>query len=455
MRFRLFRVLFLLVAVGAAAAQRLPAQPVTPACSVTAEALRPIVLRDGSFGMIFPVEMLAHGDSLLILGLGVTVDSAGKPIVLAGDDSSLVGFMLTDRRRVATAIPAPPGMPKARYFRTRATANGWESVFFIADRDTVPGLRLLDTGTFWYARLRGSRWSGLEKIGHVDSAIVARPASSDLISRADTLQFAVGAGSPMAPASTGRVLVFRRARPGKWIVDTFTVRGPSLSVTTPAHNATMPHVRFFPVAGLWTDSAFFPGSLLAMDSTNPTGWRVVRRGILQSMNNPAELIVNGMMHTTWWEDNDQGARASVWYQPLDPSRENDPADKQLVVAGMTHFTFLAVPEDGVLRPVWAYQPASRVDSAEVAVVANGAPVVIGRVAFPFGFMTNGVTSGDRSFILATTPRPIPGEGPPASRTLEVRVNCRGVPGTSKGGTHEAPVEAPRTGRRPAARRLRG
>jgi len=424
-------------------------------CSLTTDSLRPIVLRDGSFGMIFPVEMLANGDSVLILGLGVTVDSGGKAIVLAGDDSSLVGFLLTDRRRIATAIPAPHGMPKARYFRTRATASGWESVFFVADRDTVPGLRLLDTGTFWYARLQSNKWTGLERIGHVDSAIVARPASSDLITRGGTLQFAVGAGSPMAPASTGRVLVFRRARPGKWLVDTLPVRGPSLSVGTPRQNAALPDARFFPVAGLWTDSAFFPGSLLSVDSTNPGGWRVVRRGILQSMNNPVELVVNGTMHTTWWEDNDNGARASVWYQALDPSRENDPSGKRLVVAGMTNFTFLAVPEDGGARLVWAYQPASRVDSAEVAVVANGAPVGIGRVAFPFGFMTNGVTSGDRSFILATMPRPIPGEGPPASRTLEVRVDCRGAPGTSKGGTHEAPVEAAHTGRRTGVRRLRG
>jgi hypothetical protein len=52
-------------------------------------------------------------------------------------------------------------------------------------------------------------------------------------------------------------------------------------------------------------------------------------------------------------------------------------------------------------------------------------VAVGQVAFPFGFMTNGVTSGDRSFILATTPRPTPGAEPSASRTLEVRVNCTG------------------------------
>jgi hypothetical protein len=51
------------------------------------------------------------------------------------------------------------------------------------------------------------------------------------------------------------------------------------------------------------------------------------------------------------------------------------------------------------------------------------------VAFPFGFMTNGATSKDRSFVLATTPRPVPDGEPSASRTLEVRVNCRGAPGT--------------------------
>jgi len=438
-----------------ASASLLLAQGPGSKCTLSTDELRPIVLRDGSYGMVFPVEMTSSGDSLLILGLAVTADAAGKPIALAGDDSSLVGFLLTDRRRVATAIPAPHDMSTARYFRTRATAGGWETVYFVPDRDTIPGLRYVDEGTLWYARLKGRRWVDLERIGHVDSAIVVRPGSTGLISRAGPMQFAVGRGSLTAPASTGSVMVFRREHPGKWRVDTLPVKGPPLYVSAPADNAPLSDPTVLPVAGIWEGNDWFPGSLLLPDASTPNRWRVLRRGTVQSMNNPMEIVVNGTLHTSWWEEAQDGRRASVWYQALDPSRENDPSGKRLVVAGMTNFTFLAVPEDGGARLVWAYQPASRVDSAEVAVVANGAPVGIGRVAFPFGFMTNGVTSGDRSFILATMPRPIPGEGPPASRTLEVRVDCRGAPGTSKGGTHEAPVEAAHTGRRTGVRRLRG
>jgi hypothetical protein len=372
--------------------------------------------------MVFPVEMTANGDSLLILGLGVTVDSAGTAIALAGDDSALVGFLLTERRRVATSIPAPHNMTTARYFRTRATARGWETVFFVPDRDTIPGLRYIDEGTLWYARLQGRRWTDLEKIGHVDSAIVVRPGSKGLISRTGAIRFAVGRGSLTATASTGSVMVFRRERPGKWRVDTIPVKGPPLYVSAPAQNAPLPSATVLPVAGIWEGNDWFPGSLLSPDSSGPTRWRVLRRGTIQSMNNPVALALGGTLHTSWWEEAQNGMRASVWYQALDPSRENDPAGRHLVVEGMNNFTFLAVPEDGGARAVWTYQLASRVDSAEVAVVANGEPVVVGRMAFPFGFMTSGVTSGDRSFILATMPRPIPGEGPPASRTHDVRLD---------------------------------
>lgn len=455
MRLWLLRMICLLFVCGPAMVLQLHAQQGKPKCSLATDELRRIVLRDGSFGMIFPVEMLARGNEVLILGLGVTVDSAGKPITLVGDDSSLVGFLLTDRRRVATAIPAPHNMPTARYFRTRATAGGWESVFFVADRDTFPGARFLDAGTFWYARLRGRRWSNLERIGHVDSAVVARPGSSDLISRDGMLQFAVARGNPMATASTGSVMMFRRVRSGHWLVDTLPVRGPALSVSTAAPNASPSVAHFYPVVGVWGDDGWFPGSLLSVSTASPKSLSFIRRGILQSMNNPVELVVSDTMHTSWWEEAQNGAPPSIWYQALDPSRENDPAGRHLVVAGMTRFSFLAVPEDGRVRPVWAYQLPGMVDSAEVAVVANGEPVAVGRVAFPFGFMTNGVTSGDRSFILATMPRPISGEGPPASRTLEVRVDCRGVPRTSTGGTHETPVDDARPRRSAGGGRLHG
>jgi len=396
--------------------------------------------------MVFPVEMVANGDSLLILGLAATVDSAGKTISLTGDDSSLVGFVLTDERRVATSIPAPHAFPSARYFRTRATPHGWESVFFVPDRDTIVGARFLDSGTLWYARLTGRRWSGLERVAHVENAIVARPASSDLISRNGELYFAVGYGDPVQLKSVGGLMMFHRLRANRWTVDTIPVEGPSLTLTTPADDAlqgdftSAREAAFFPVAGIWEGADFFPGSLLSVNATRPANWRIVRRGTLESMNDPVELVVGDTMYTTWWEEGRDGQRASAWYQALDPTRENDPSKRQLLVEGVARFKFLGVPEDGRIRPVWVYQAPSSVDSAEVAVVANGEPVAIGRIAFPYAFLTNGVASGDRSLILATMPRLIPGEGPPVSRTLGVRVDCRGATGTSTGGTHEADLD---------------
>ena len=452
MRVPLNGILVLLTCLTSAAMSA-QAQPPAPRCSLTTDELRPIVLRNGSLGMIFPVEMLANGDSVLILGLGATVDSAGKPIPLVGDDSSIVGFLLTSNRRVATSIPAPHDMPTARYFRTRATTRGWESVFFVPDRDTVVGARFLDSGTLWYARLTGRRWSDLERIAHVENSVVVRPASSDLIARNGVLYFAVGYGDPGLMKTAGGLMIYRRSRANRWTVDTIPMQGPALSFTTPAENASLKETYFFPVTGIWEGADFFPGSMLAVNAAQPNRWSIVRRAALESMNDPVEVVSGDTMYTTWWEEGRGGMRASSWYQALDPRRENDASNRRLLVEGITRFKFLGMPEDGRIRPVWVYQAPSSSDSAEIAVVANGEPVAIGRIAFPYAFLTNGVASGDRSLILATMPRLTPGEGPPVSRTLEVRVDCRGAIDTSTGGTHEARVDGAGVRRSAGNRRL--
>jgi hypothetical protein len=391
--------------------------------------------------VVFPLEMISNGDSLLVLGVTYAIDSAGRMLQRAGDDSVLVGFLLTRQRRVATPIPAPHDMPRARYFRTRVTSTGWESVFFVPDGNAPVGSPYVDSGTLWYGRLVGRRWTDLERIAHVDSAVVVRPVSSDLSSHGGVLRFAIGVGDPMQPTSTGGIAIFRRLGPREWTADTIPVRGPSLSVTTPVANDSTATPVFFAVAGIWEGADFFPGSMLAVDAAHPSRWRVVRRVQLQSMNEPTEVVVGNSVHATWWEEGRDGHQASSWYQAIDPTKENDPSRSRLLVEGVIRVLFLGVPEDGRVRPVWVYQSPSSVDSAEVAVVANGEPVAIGRIAFPYAFQTNGVTSGDRSFILATMPRLIPGEGPLPSRTLGVRVDCSGASGTSKGGRHEAHVES--------------
>jgi hypothetical protein len=178
------------------------------------------------------------------------------------------------------------------------------------------------------------------------------------------------------------------------------------------------------VVGLITDSDLDSGSLLSVDASEPTKWRVLRRARFESMNEPIEHLIDEVLHVSWWEFAQDGPPA-LWYQALDPRRENPAEQRHLVARPVNEFIFLAVPEGPRKRLVWIYRPAGTIDTAEVAVVANGEPMVIGRVPFPFGFQTSGVASGDRSFIIATTPRPIQGPGPSASRTLEVRVNCRG------------------------------
>jgi hypothetical protein len=379
------------------------------------------VTRDGSLGVVFPGEMSVRGDTLLILGVAAIGDSASKPITLRGDDSVLVGFLLTHGRRTATPIAAPHDMPLARYFRSRPTVRGWESVFFVPDRDTIPGLRSFDTGTLWYGELVAARWRNLQKIGRIEGVTVMTPNSSALARRRGVLHFALFQGEPSTP---GSVLLWSRPRQGSWRVDTLPLKWGPLSVTTPANSSPEQDVRFFPVVGIWQGGILYPGSLLSISSSKPTAWSILRRSVTQSMNSPIEVALGNTLHVSWWEF-DMSGKPSVWYQALDSRRENAAGLRRRVVQGINHFMFFAIPDDAGMRLVWAYPSPSTTDSAEVAVVANGEPVAVGQVAFPFGFMTNGVASGNRSFILATTPRPSPGAEPSASRTLEVRVNCNG------------------------------
>ena len=395
-------------------------QAAQPTCTVVRDSLRPIELRDGSYGIVFPGEMSVRGDTLLILGVAVTGDSNGKPIARAGDDSVLVGFQLSDGQRNATPIAAPHNLPLARYFRSRVTARGWEAVFFVPDRDTIPGLRSFDTGMLWYGELVGGRWASLERIGRVDDVAVMTPNSSGL-ARDSALHFALFQGEPF---TNGAVLTWTRQGRGRWHVDTLPMKWGPLSVTTASNGYAGKEARFYPVVGVWEDGMLYPGSLLSVAASKPTAWSIIRRSVTQSMNAPIELLLGDTLHVSWWEFGDSG-KPSLWYQSLDPRRENVPERRRRVAWGINDFMFFAVPEDARTRLVWAYRPPTTIDSAEVAVVANGEPMVVGQVAFPFGFMTNGVTSGDRSFILATTPRPSPGAEPSASRTLEVRVECKG------------------------------
>lgn len=402
-------------------AVRANGQATQPTCTLSADSLRSLVTRDGAFGMVFPGEMSVRGDTVLIFGVAAVGDSVGKPIVRRGDDSVLVGFLLTDGRRTAIPIAAPHDMPLARYFRSQPTVRGWETVFFVPDRDTIPGLRSFDTGTLWYGELVGARWRNLEKVGRIDGVTVMTPNSSALTGREGMLYFALFKGEPFTP---GAVLTWSRSAKGKWRVDTLPLKWGPLSVTTSASTSSAQDVRFYPVVGIWEDGRLYPGSLLALSASKPTSWSIVRRSARESMNRPIDLALGDTLHVSWWEF-DMSRKPVVWYQPLDPRRENPAELRRRVARGVGQFMFFAIPEADRKRLVWAYPSPSTTDSAEVAVVANGEPVVIGQVAFPFGFMTNGVASGDRSFILATTPRPNPGAGPSASRTLQVRVQCTG------------------------------
>lgn len=380
-----------------------------------------MMLPDGSYGGVIPQEMSTRGDSVLILGLGGTLDEKSEPIRLQGDDSLLVGFLLTNGRRVVTPIAAPHELPTARYFRLRAAAQGWETVFFVPDRDTIQGGRTFDAGTLWYGRLTGARWTGLERIGRVNDAVVLRPNSSGLAENAGTLSFALFYGEAFSP---GGVLVWRRTPDHKWRVDSLPLKWGPLSVTTATRKPEGQSVRFFPIVGIWEGGELYPGSLLSVRDSTPLAWTILRRSRTESMNEPMELALNDTLHVSWWEFS-RGELPSLWYQALVTSRENKGEGRHRVARGVNNFIFLAVPDGARTRLVWAYPSPSSADSAEVAVVANGEPMVVGKVAFPFGLITNGVTSGDRSFILATTPRPKSGGDPSVSRTLEVRVNCRG------------------------------
>lgn len=421
---RLTRLLVLLPCVHAFA-PRAGAQAAAPACSLSTGELRDMVLKDGTYGVVFPQEMVARHDSVLVLGLGGLSDAKGGKVRRFGDTLT-AGVLLTDARRTVTAIPLPAGMHTARYFRARASDRGWEAVFFVPDRDTIIGTRLFDDGTFWYARLRGGRWSDLERVGHVQQTVVMRPNSSGLVMQGGILRFAAFYGEA---STTGGVLLWRRDRERGWLVDTLPLKRAPLTVSAPSEDSPLDGARFFfPVASFWTGEDLNDSGLLSVSAANPSQWSIVRRGRGESMNGPVEHVVRDTTHVSWWEFA-QDAPPSLWYQALDPRRENAVDAQRHVASGVNEFQFLAVPEGARTRLVWAYRPRGLVDSAEVAVVANGEPVVVGRVAFPFGFMTNGVASGDRSFTLATTPRPVPDGEPSASRTLEVRVHCSGAPGT--------------------------
>lgn len=402
---------------------RLEGQAHGPSCKLSTGPLREMVLTDNVYGkdttyaIVFPLGMAARRDTVLVLGTGGVTDRVGTHLRGPGGDSLVVGFLLTNNRRTTTAVPAPPGLPTARYFRVRAGDRGWDAVFFVPDRDTIPGTRFYDDGTFWYARLQGGRWTDVARIGRVQQTVTMLPNASGL-TQSGPLSFAAYYGEPM---KAGGMIVWRRGPDSQWTADTISMRFAPITVSATANAARPRDVRIFSVAMIWTDEAVYSGfhSVPAAASAPPG---IVRRTQGHSMNQPVTYALHDTLHVSWWEF-DQRNPPNLWYQALDPERENTGAAQRRVASGINQFTFLAVPEGARTRLVWAYRPPDASDSAEVAVVANGEPKVVGRVAFPFGFMTSGVSSGDHSFILATSPRPVPGGEPSASRTLEVRVSC--------------------------------
>lgn len=414
----LLRSTSLLLACLLAIAGPLSGQAAHPVCALSTGDLRDMRLEGGTYGILFPVEMSARGDTVLVLGTSGVFNGKGGRVRVRGVDTATVGFLLTNGRHTVTAVPAPEGMATARYFRVRPGREGWEAVYFVPDRDAIPGTRFYDDGTLWYARLRAGQWGAVERIGRVQKTVTVRPNSAGL-TRSGALSFAVFFGEPNGP---GGVIVWRRVGDRKWRADTTALRFAPLTVSAISNATQPPDARFFPVSMIWGEERNFVGSLLSVDADKAAAPGIVRLGGDESMNDPVLYAVNDKLHVSWFEL-DSRKSPNLLYQALDPARENPGAGRQLVARGVNEFIFLAVPEGARTRLVWAYRPPDTMDSAEVAVMANGEPTVIGRVAFPFGFMTSGVASGDRSFILATSPRPVPDGEPSASRTLEVRVNC--------------------------------
>jgi hypothetical protein len=395
------------------------AQRTQTSCILRSGKVRDLVLEDSTFGISFPVEMSSRGDTVLMLGTSGIFDSAGKRVYRRGLDSAIVGFLFTNRTPTASPVPAPAGKPTARYFRVRPDRQGWEAVFFVPDRDTIPGLPYYDDGTFWYGHLRAGRWSDVQQIGRVHKTVVVRPNSAGL-TQTGPPSFAVFFGEPNGE---GGVIVWqRRAVDARWEADTVALRFAPLTVSATANTARPQSIRFFPIAMIWGEERSYVGSLLSLSATAPAAPKVLRLGGDESMNDPVIFAARDTLHVSWWEL-DQRRRPNLWYQAIDPEREHALAARRLVAKGVNDFINLEIRDGARTRLVWAYPAPDERDSVEVAVMANGEPVVIGRVAFPFGFMTSGVASGERSFILATSPRPVPDGEPSASRTLEVRVNC--------------------------------
>lgn len=394
------------------------AQATQPRCTLSSGPLRDVRLRDGTYGILFPVDMSVRGDTVLMLGTSGVFDARGDRLPVAGGDTAIAGFLLTNGQRTATAVPAPTGLPTARYFRVRPNEHGWDAVFFVPDQDAIPGGPLFDDGTLWYARLLGGRWHDVEQIGHVRHTMTVRPNSAAL-TQSGPLTFAVVFGDDMGP---GGVIVWRRMSNRKWRADTVPMRFTPGSVTAIGNVVQGGDEWFFPVASIWGEKTIYVGSLLSIRASEPSSSSIVRLNPVESMNGPVIYSMNNTLQASWWEFDRRGP-PNLWYQALDPERGNPADARRRVASGINEFVFLAVPEGARTRLVWAYRPPDTTDSAEVAVVANGEPKVIGRVAFPFGFMTSGVASGDRSFILATSPRPVLDGEPSASRTLEVRVTC--------------------------------
>src|SRR4051812_38084998 len=84
---------------------RSEAQKQAPSCTLSTGMLREMLLtdrtfgRDTTYGILFPQEMAARRDTVLVFGTGGVTDAAGTHLRRADGDSMSVGFLLTNGRR--------------------------------------------------------------------------------------------------------------------------------------------------------------------------------------------------------------------------------------------------------------------------------------------------------------------------------------------------------------------
>ena len=362
-------------------------------------------------------------DTVVVLGTPARTWARPSDSTAVGSSNrGLIGLTRAHTGDVAL-VRAPSGHESARGIRAARSGLGWDVVFFHPDSANPGKAGQGENGTLWFARLEGSRWSGLQQITTLSRAEIHVEAGSPLLRHRGSLYLAIAYGTGDV---AGGVLLAQRRDGGSWRVDSVSLPFSPMYVTVLQPRVEDREVEAYFVAPTFDGKRILAGPLSRTGFSAPRSeMRMVVRSSGVSMVAPRVHWVGTQRVASWWEGGSaRGEPPRLWASLLDSRIDSATSRRMLVASGTSEFVAIPLTVDRHAAMLWLYRPGASSTQIAATVLLDGKLLPLPALTVPNQGFLGAAPAGGASADLITASLPTPGTSErPVTLITQVTLEC--------------------------------